>query len=79
MHVETPKDHEVERNYHYFKSRVDDLMAEHEGRFALIRYQEIVGYHLDFFAAILAGRERFADGLFSVQEVTTTPEFISAF
>ena len=78
MQTETPKDREVERNYHYFKSRVDDLMAEHEGRFALIRHQEIVGYHGDWIAALDAGAARFPDGLYSVQEVRTEPYFVSA-
>lgn len=79
MQTETPKDREIERNYHYFKSQVDDLMAEHEGAFALLRHQEIVSYHFDFFDAVLAGRKTYDDGLYSVQEVTTTPEFIGAF
>ena len=78
MHAQTEKEREVAANYDFFASRVNDLMAEHEGRFALLRHQEIVGYYPDFNAAVDAGEARFADQAFSVQEVRTAPYYISA-
>ena len=78
MHARTDKEREVEANYDFFASRVNDLMAEHEGRFALLRHREIVGYFDDFNAAVDAGEARFSDQAFSVQEVRTAPYYVSA-
>jgi hypothetical protein len=66
-----PKSAEIETNYAAFRARLPDLVQSHAGKYAVLRHGDIV----EFFdtlsdAAKFCGRE-YADGLFSIQEVTS--------
>lgn len=64
---------QVDRNYDAFVRQLADILPEHRDEHALMRDGAIV----DFFAkpgdAYRAGVARFADGIFSIQEVTDEP------
>jgi hypothetical protein len=50
-----------------------DLLKRHVHQFALMHRREVVGFFRKFSDALNAGRERFAEGDFTVQEVRTKP------
>jgi hypothetical protein len=56
-------------NYAAFLRRLPELLAAHEGQYALMRDGDIIEYFDSPRAALLAGRGRYPDDLFSVQEV----------
>ena len=56
-------------NYAAFMQRLPELLLDHEGQYALMRNGNIVEYFCSPREALLAGRKRFADDLFSVQEI----------
>ena len=56
-------------NYASFIQRLPELLLSHEGQFALMRDGNIVEYFDSPRQALLVGRERFTDDLFSVQEI----------
>ena len=56
-------------NYDAFMQRLPELLSDHEGQYALMRDGSIVEYFYSPREALLAGRQRFADDLFSVQEI----------
>ena len=56
-------------NYTAFMQRLPELLLAHEGQYALMRDGNIVEYFCGPREALLAGRQRFADDLFSVQEI----------
>jgi hypothetical protein len=65
-----PKSIELDRNYAAFQRRLPDLLESHTGQYAVMRHGDII----EFFdtmgdAAKFCGRE-YADGVFSIQEVT---------
>lgn len=64
---------EVDRNYEVFEAELPRLLQTHPDKVALLKGGQI----LDFFdtesAALAAGRSRFVNGLFSIQEVTSRP------
>lgn len=61
---------EVDLNYKTFQEQLNNLLPEHRGKFALLHHQQIVDFFETSNEAIAAGKARFPDGLFSVQEVT---------
>jgi len=64
---------EVDRNFDAFAGILQQLLPSHRGEFALMRGGEVIEYCASESAALAAGRHRFADGIFSVQEVTDRP------
>jgi hypothetical protein len=64
---------EIEKNFRFFKSIVDSLMAEHEGKVALIRDQSIVDVFESHLEAVREGAARFGNLPFSVQRVINRP------
>jgi hypothetical protein len=64
---------EIDRNYDVFQRRLATYLPDHRGQHALMHGGEIV----DFFAkpgdAYRDGMTRFADNIFSIQEVTDEP------
>lgn len=70
---------EVDRNYEIFERLLPDMLQQRRGEVALMRSGEI----LDFFpcesAALAEGRNRFPDGVFSIQEVTDRPADLGFF
>lgn len=64
---------EVDRNFEYFRTIVDSLMATQAGRYALLRHENVVGFFDTMIEAARNGGVKFLDGFFSVQEVTNQP------
>ena len=64
---------EVDRNFASFEAHLAEWMKSNAGSHALLRHEKLVGFFSDVSAALAAGRDRFADGLYSVQEVTDRP------
>lgn len=62
---------ELRHNFEIFKRSVADLIREHENEYALMRHGEIVAFHDTASEALRAGRDDFADDMFSVQKVST--------
>ncbi len=61
---------EVDDNFEFFKSKLNEIITDHEGKFALIKNQEIKGYFDKSGDALVAGKKKYPDGVFSIQEVT---------
>ncbi len=61
---------EVDRNYAVFREMLPDLLADHAGRFALLRHGEVVEYFDSVRDAAVVAFKAYADGLFSVQRVS---------
>ncbi|MDE0243332.1 MAG: hypothetical protein OYG31_01300 [Candidatus Kaiserbacteria bacterium] len=66
----TPTQEEVDKNYAFFKKELPALLKDHKGEFALIKSQHIEGCFETFERAFFAGKEKFKDNQFSVQEIT---------
>lgn len=62
----------VRANYEAFLKLLPALLEEREGKFALMRNLEVVDFYDTANDAFLAGHRLFADGRFSIQEVTST-------
>lgn len=60
---------ELHANYKAFVEFLPELLAEHEGQFALMRHREIVGFFATPGKALVQGRDSYDDELFSVQHV----------
>ena len=67
---------EVDRNYEAFVGMLDSILAEHRDELALMRDGKIVGFFDTPRQALEAASEQFADGVFSIQEVTDEPIFL---
>lgn len=68
-----PQRHQVDINYDAFQRMLGSILVEHRDEYALMRDREIVGYFEKPGDAYDAGNARFADGYFSIQEVTDEP------
>ena len=64
---------EIDRNFAAFEEALPALMKDHPGAHVLLRHAEIVEICDTVSAALAAGRGRFEDGIYSVQEVTDRP------
>lgn len=71
--MNTELDLEIDRNLYAFLPRIPQLMAEHEGAYALLRHQEVVSLHKRLRDALDEASAKFSDGLFSIQQVTDKP------
>ena len=72
-------DAEIQRNLFAFLPRLSDLLPDNEGRFALLRHQQIQSLHDKLSDALRRGYAEFADGLFSIQKVTDRPVELGMF
>lgn len=72
MDQKTTED-EVDRNYDAFANILSLIIDRHRGEFALMKGGEIAEFFSDQLSALRAGRSRFPDQLFSIQEVTDRP------
>ena len=70
--VDSKKQQTINENYAAFEKLLPSLSDEHAGKFALIRHGEIVEFYDSARDAFVFGEDKFDDGLFSVQEVTTS-------
>lgn len=64
---------ELDQNFDFFNRHLMEFLAKERGRFALLRHQSVEAFFDDAAEAELEGYRRFADGLFSVQEVNDRP------
>jgi hypothetical protein len=65
--------HEIDHNYDFFQRNLNEYLVKHRGEFALLRKQTLVGFYADPGGAYRAGLAKFADELFSIQEVEDRP------
>lgn len=63
---------EVDANYKAFQKLLPDLMTTNAGQFVLMHNREIIDQFDSIGDAVKFGNEKYPDGLFSVQEITTT-------
>ena len=68
-----PQQEQVRRNYEAFKGKLPGLVKSHPGKFALMRDGTIKEFFDTAHDAYIAGEQLFADGIFSVQEITELP------
>ncbi len=61
----------VDQNYKAFQTMLPQLQSSQGGRFVLMRDEKIVERFDSARDAVLFGQERFDDGLFSIQQITT--------
>lgn len=64
---------EVDRNFDAFLEKLEPLLQSNGGQYALMRKGEIEGFFSSDIEALSAGRSRFSDCLFSIQEITDRP------
>ena len=64
---------EVDKNFEFFKSKLQKLKIDHANKFALIHHQEIIAYYNDEMDAIDTGIREYDYGNFSVQQVAEKP------
>jgi hypothetical protein len=68
--TERTKQEEVDRNFEFFQTQLPALLQTHRGRFALLHDRKILGFYDTALDAYTSGNQLFADGLFSIQQVT---------
>lgn len=69
---------ETQANYAVFVEKLlPDLLKTHPNEWALLRNRQLVGVFPTGIAANQAGRERFPDRRFSLQEITDRPLFVT--
>lgn len=64
---------EVDRNYHAFTSALSAIVQEHRDQFVLMHDGAIIAYFDKPGDAYREGLSRYADAMFSIQEVTDEP------
>ncbi|NKB50022.1 MAG: hypothetical protein GKS02_11760 [Alphaproteobacteria bacterium] len=64
------KERAIEQNYRAFKKLLPALIEQHPDKFALMRDEVPIAFYDTARDAYIAGLDKFADGLFSVQEIT---------
>lgn len=72
-------DREIQCNLFAFLPKLKTLLPEHEGSYAVLHDQEIVGIHPKLSEALRDAQSRFADGIFSIQRVTEKPVELGMF
>ena len=70
--MSTPVDH-VLTNYEAFKRNLPALLAQHPGKFALMRDAAVVEIFDTASDAAKTGRALYPDARYSVQEITNVP------
>src|ERR1700730_11180444 len=61
---------EIDQNLDYFLKQLPQILADHSGKYALLRHQKIIAYYDTVSDAVSAGNQLYSDRLFSVQQVT---------
>jgi hypothetical protein len=62
---------EIEDNFRAFEGFLGGLLPDRAGHFALLRNKQLVEVFPTAIEALTEGHQRFDDGLFSVQRVST--------
>lgn len=60
---------EVDANYAFFETKLDELQRTHPGKTALLHKQQIIEFYDTENSAYQAGMEKYGEGKFSVQPV----------
>lgn len=69
---------ETRGNYAVFvEEMLPDLLEDHSNEWVLLRDRRLVGVYPTGIAANQAGRERFPDRRFSIQEITDRPSVVT--
>ena len=55
----------------FLKKKMPQLIEKYDGQFVLIRHKEIIGYFNSNINALLEGKRRYSDEIYSIQEITT--------
>ena len=71
--MDRPNQHQIDQNYDAFQRALGSVIERHRDEFALMRDRSLVDFFSSAGEAYRAGLARFADGLFSIQEVTDQP------
>ena len=61
---------EIDENLKYFLKELPQILPAYNGKYALLRHKQIVGYYDTVADAVSAGNQSYSDKLFSVQQVT---------
>lgn len=64
------KSAEIEKNYEVFLKMLPSLLAEHRGKYALMRQGEVVSIYTTVEDAVETGEVFYEDDMFSVQKIT---------
>ena len=72
-------DEEIDKNFARFLELLPSLVPDRHGSCALMRQGEIVEFFPTAIEAQVAGNRRFADGVFSIQEVQEFAEELGCF
>lgn len=64
---------EIDTNFEVFLENLDQYMAQHRDKYALMRDGEVTSFFLTWQDAYNAGNLIYDDAIFSVQKVTRTP------
>ena len=73
------KSQEIDRNLERLLEILPDLMAKHEGQYALMRHGNIIDFFPDALDAQIAGNRRFDDSVFSIQPIQDATEQLGYF
>lgn len=72
-------DREIDRNYDWFRRSVAGFLPDHAGEFAIVRAAQLVAFSANVREAAQLARERFPDGLYSIQPVIEEPADLGFF
>ena len=61
---------EVDANYAVMQEKITDIIADHEGQYALMKDKQIVEFFDSWEDAIKYGNNQYDNGIFSVQKVS---------
>ena len=64
---------EVDQNFDFFQRNLAKFLERHEGSYAQLKECKAIDFFETPGQAYEAGRSRFPDGIFSIQEVTDEP------
>lgn len=64
---------EVDRNYDFFMRHLGQYLPEHRDQYALLKNEALIGFFEKPGDAYREGLRRYADQVFSIQEVTDEP------
>lgn len=64
---------EVERNFRFYEENLAGLDESLHGKYALLRRERFVEFFNSILDAHTSAQERFADGLYSIQQVAQKP------
>ncbi|MDR0675813.1 MAG: hypothetical protein LBF97_02095 [Elusimicrobiota bacterium] len=60
---------EVDKNYQFFKTKLDEIIQKYFGKYALLRHSEIIDYFDSLDDAIKYANAIYTDKLYSIQKV----------